>query len=139
MQTPFSYRSDCVSLDSYVELDQSRVDIYVSKAKEIFDRRFGAGSFCETAHDTHILVWQETEWECLEGMRCAGISRPFSQIELARFGTALEHEMIHEYESRHLVIHSDSHENWWPLGYFAMSDEFWDFVSSEEIKWIKKD
>lgn len=133
--TPFVYKSDCVTFNSHVELKQDKVDIYVSKAKEIFDRRFYNGSFCDTVRDAHIVVRTDTKWKCSPTVTCNGYMGPINEIELSQWGNAFVHEVIHMYEARRWITGTGDHEHWQELGYHDMSNEFERHISSEEIQW----
>lgn len=138
---PFTYGSDCITIDSNVELRQEGVDFYVAEAKSLFEGKFGAGEFCKTFVNTPILVHKEDTVTCpvLRAKTCAGGTWLDGSIDVARDGRPLLHELFHVWDQRHQKAGTMWHEGWKEEGLFDLDDLFSRTVSTPDLGgfWVK--
>jgi hypothetical protein len=132
---PYTYTSDCITFQSEVELDQSRVELYVAKAEEIFDARVGPGKLRRTLKNIEILVRKDPSWNDLFAGEILGHTSPFV-IELSNDGSALVHEAYHALQLQSGRLDSGYHAHWAEFGYYEDDNEFAGWVFSANV-WLK--
>lgn len=121
---PYTYVSDCVTIDSEIVLYQNKVDLYVGKAMELFDGKFGNGEFCKAATGTNILVRDAKTWTCFVDQLCIGFTDAFGDVTLNTQGSAFVHELIHVHELKQGKLDTGLHERWNYLGYRELDEKF---------------
>lgn len=121
----WTYTSDCVTFESKVGLYQVKVDQNVSVAKEMFDGRFGAGSFCRAVSPHPVVVRAVHQWECPWDLgMCGGFTDTFGHIEIGRSGMALLHEAIHAMDIQNGRLDTGQHQDWDVNGYYDLDNQY---------------
>lgn len=121
---PFTYESDCVTIDSDVELRPESVDFYVESAKTHFDGKFGKGAFCSTMGNARITVFDKGLVECPVEGGCVGWTNIFGEVSLSVTGFPLIHEAMHVWDRNHANLGTSWHEGWEADGRFVVEHDF---------------
>jgi hypothetical protein len=135
-----AYQSDCIVIGSDIRLHPNKVDLYVAKAKELFEQRYGKDTFCKEFSHVDIHVKAVNNWNCsIDGKKINvnGLTSYGNLVDLGADGRALMHELLHVYENNHFIFDDGTHYKWNEKGYTKMSKDFGFYVQSPEVNtWI---
>lgn len=136
--TPGIWRFDCLRVripreifDGKTLFSMDRAFKSALKAKELIDRRYGAGTFCSLAEDIEVEIVADYFYCGIaspHGM-CQGQYLSIEKKIISYQGHSLVHEFIHVQETRQFKLGTMWHENWYTGGQYALTHE-------EDASWL---